>query len=134
MPLMKMQHAADPKEEILAKFKDVLDEVELTGPSMLIAIYKRPEKTAGGLYLTDEIRNEDKYQGKAGLILKMGPFPFDEDDKKFFGDNLPKVGDWVMCRASDGMPFVLGGMEGDCRLFDERRLLKMIINYPDSVW
>ena len=134
MPLMKMDHENDPKQELLNSFSEVVKNISLAGPSVLVAVYKRPLKTQKGLILTENYRDEDIYQGKIGLILKMGSYPFDEEDKKFFGDKRPEVGDWVMFRVSDGMSLVLGNREGHCRLFSDRRTLKMFLGEPDLVW
>jgi hypothetical protein len=52
---------------------------------------------------------EDVYQGKVLKILKLGPTAFNKDVfpslvEQWGGeDMIPKVGDWVFCRANDGV-------------------------------
>lgn len=107
-PQMNMVHVRDPAEELFDKVGD-LDEVEVPLNKVLIGIYLRPEKmkTKGGVefLLTDQTRDEDKYQGKAGLILKRGPMAFVDDDRVKFNGFDPKPGDWVMFRPSTGLKF-----------------------------
>lgn len=133
MPILKMQHDNDPRKEITDKVQSYVDEIQLTGAQVLIGIYVRPEKTAGGIMLPDQYREEDIYQGKAGLILKMGPIPFDEEDREFFGGKLPQAGDWVVYRPSHGYPLQLEN-KVDCRILEDRRLIKAIIPRPDMIF
>ncbi len=128
MPLMKMSHDIDPRDELLKKFEPYTKDLQLTGCAVLVAIYKRPEKTKGGLILTDAYRDEDEFQGKVGLIIKMNNFT------EFNLGCEYKVGDWVMFRASDGMPFLLGEKDGICRAFKDHRTILMKIPEPDIIW
>ncbi len=110
---------------------DLGDMVQLG--DLLVALWHRPEKTAGGIILTDKSRGEDIYQGKAGLIIKMGPMAFQDDETTtppIKWPIKPKIGDWVLFRVSDGWPFVLG--ETHCRIINERGI-RMILNRPDVV-
>ncbi len=135
MGLLLMQNEEGLKQKILDSFQPALDGIEnFPGASVLVAIYKRPTKTKGGVILTDQYRDEDIYQGKIGLVLKVGETPFDNKDEEYFGERKPQVGDWVMYRISDGMPFQFGNIEGDCRLLRDRRSILMIIKEPDIIW
>lgn len=133
MGLMQMAHDSDPAQEILNNVQGYIDTVHLTGAQVLIGIYVRPAKTASGIMLPDNYRDEDIYQGKAGLILKMGPSAFDDKDEDFFGERKPKVGDWVLYRPSDGFPLDFGKKQ-KCRILGDRRQVKMILQSPDCVW
>lgn len=133
MALMQMAHEKDPRQEIEERVKSYIDNIQLTGPQVLLGIYVRPQKTKGGVILTEAYRDEDVYQGKAALILKMGPHPWDQDDDNFFGNRLPQVGDWVVYRPSDGFPMDFGDKQ-KCRILSDRRQIKMIISSPDVVW
>lgn len=133
MQAIKMQTDFDSKEEIINAVGENLKEIPLTGAQVLIGIYKRPQKTKGGLILPDQTRDEDIWQGKVGLILKMGAMPMDDNDKQFFGEgNLPKEGDWIVFRPSDGWPISVG--KQPCRVLDDRRRIKMKIADPSIVW
>lgn len=132
MPILKMEHKEDPKQEIIANAGD-LASVKLFGAQMLVGIYKRPEKTKSGLILTDKYRDEDIWQGKVGLVLKMGTISPDGEDGQYFGEHPIAVGDWVVFRPSDGWPLSVGGGQ-ECRILEDIRRVKMAIESPDSVW
>ena len=123
---------ADPKDELLQGVGD-LGEIEIFHNQIICAVYIRPEKTRGGIILTDTTRGEDRFQSKVGLIVKMG-------DKAFLGDadwswpEPPKVGDWVVFRASDGWNITVGGSQGQlCRVLTDTAV-RMRINHPDQIW
>lgn len=130
MPAALMKHEADPANELLAKVGDI-SKIDILHNQILVAVYIRPEKTKSGIWLSDQTRSEDRYQGKAGLVLKKGPLAFvDDDANKFHGQNV-KVNDWVFFRVSDGFPVVLNGVL--CRLLEEVHV-KGKIPSPDVVF
>jgi co-chaperonin GroES (HSP10) len=131
MPNVAMLHENDPKKEILAKLGSVLDGLELLNNEVLLAIYKRPKTTAGGIILTDRVLDEDKYQGKAGLVVKIGPscdFPL---------ANPPiALHDWVMIRTSDSLSLEILGPDNkaiDCRLVMDKFIRARLKN-PELAW
>ena len=130
MPAALMSHAEDPAKEIRNRIGDI-SKIEGLHNQILVGVYVRPEKTKGGILLTSQTRDEDRYQGKAGLVLKKGPLAFvDDDNNKFHGQN-DDVGDWVFYRVSDGFPLVLNGTL--CRLLEEVHV-KGKIPSPDVVF
>lgn len=110
MPAVQMLHEKDPREVILDRAGN-LEGVEVFGNDMLVAIYKRPEKTKTGIILVDDTRGEDVHQGKVGLILKMGPTCFLDDEGNKFRDI--SEGDWVVFRPSDGWRVTLNTLRGN---------------------
>lgn len=132
--LVRSSHAEDPRQVLLDKYSEIIKTIPVHGPSLLVAIYRRPEKTAGGIIRPDSSLDEDIYQGKVGLVLKAGPYPADEGDMKFFDGKLPDVGDWVVFRASEGISFGLLDKKGDCRFLKDRRSVWMTIPDPELVW
>lgn len=136
MPLVRMQHDIDPKEEISKRMKPFLDEITVLGEDVLLGVYIRPEKTKGGIHLTAAFRQEDEYQGLACVILKMGPLAFLEDETHHYGPRKPQIGDWVAVRKSQGFSFKIGATTGEaqpCRLMHAEGI-KLIIDEPDMVW
>ena len=130
MPPALMSHIEDPANEIRKRIGDI-SKIEVLHNQILVGVYIRPEKTTGGILLTPQTRDEDRYQGKAGLVLKKGPLAFvDDDNNKFHGQNVD-VGDWVFYRVSDGFPLVLNGTL--CRLLEEVHV-KGKIPSPDVVF
>jgi len=130
----QFNHEVDPRQELLDKYSETVKDISIYGDSLLVAIYQRPKKTKGGILLTDEYLEEDLYQGKVGLVLKVGPYPADELDMKWFNGRPPQVGDWVTFRASDGISFGLLDSKGDCRFLKDRRSAWMVIPHPDMIW
>ena len=130
MPPMKMTHADNFKEDLMASLGD-LNEIEVFNNNILVAIYIRPNKTKSGIILTDKYVDEDKYQGKVGLILKMGPSAFKDETGKWFKDVDVKVGDWVVFRPSDGWSVSIN--DQPCRILDDMNI-RGRIQSPDMVW
>lgn len=137
MPATLMLHDEDPKQALLQKVGD-LEGVKLYGSDVLVAVYMRPEKTKSGIILTDNMRGEDAYQGKVGLIVKMGPTCFlDENNEKFRDIN---VGDWCVFRSSDGWPITLNTSNAltskdatICRIITDINI-RMTVSSPDIVF
>jgi len=130
MPPMMMKHDTDPKKELLDKLGD-LNGIEVYNNAILVATYVRPKKTAAGIHLPDNVVKEDEYQGKAALIVKMGPDAFNDPSGAWFkGANL-KVGDWIALRPSDGWSISINGTP--CRMLEDTAV-RMKIDRPDRVW
>lgn len=138
MPSLAMVHEVDPRDAILAKVGDLSD-VEVFGSDILVAIYKRPNKTKSGIFLADSTLAEDKWQGKAALVLKMGPTAYLDEDGNKFRDI--KEGDWVVARASDGWACTLNTLKTgvsredavDCRIISDIAV-RMRVKDPDSIY
>ena len=130
MPPMKMAHTIDPKTELLQEVGDI-KEVEIFNNQILCAIYIRPQKTKSGIILTEKYVDEDKYQGKVGLVLKMGPEAFVDDSGKWFKNMKIKVGDWVVFRPSDGWSVSINGKS--CRILDDVAI-RGRVRSPDIIW
>jgi len=132
MPLMEMRHIVDPVEELFDKIGD-LSEIVVPFNKVLVAIYMRPKETKSGIHLPDQVRQEDVYQGKSGLILKKGPMAFQDDDKvKFHGLN-PEVGEWIVFRPSNGMKLDIRSKDGHCILLSDTQV-ELVIPSPDMVF
>lgn len=130
MPFVRMTHDVDPAKTIKDEMGDISD-IELFHNQVLIAIYVRPEKTKGGLYLTNNIRDEDKWQGKVGLVVKAGPDAFKDASGKWFNGVSVAEGDWVYFRPSDGWQLTIHGAL--CRIIDDVDI-RGKITAPDSIW
>lgn len=130
MPLMKMDHLNDPAKELLDKVGS-LKGFELYGNQVLIGIYERPDKTKSGIVLPDSVRKEDQFQGKAGLVLALGPSAFMSDANYDFRGQSVKPGDWVAIFISDGRKIAIG--KGLCRLVEDHHI-RLKIPTPDAVF
>lgn len=137
MPQMLMDHGGiDPAADILAKLGDALEGVEILHNQVMIAVYVRPNKTASGIILSDQTRDEDRYQGKVGLLVKTGPRAFEADDRWFTGAEDFKVGkDWLVFRPSDTWSITIGNSKEKilCRIMDDINVRGRVPS-PDIVW
>lgn len=133
MTALAAHHEVDPKQDIFDRIKEHIEDVEIFRNSILLGIYERPEKTKGGIILTDKFRNEDKFQGKAGLVLKLGPAVFkDEPDNGiYFYSQTVEIGDWIGIMPSDGWPVTVGDVS--CRVVKDTDV-KLRIKAPDVVF
>lgn len=107
-------HHPDAKEaadEIRMAIGDLAG-FEIFGSQVLVAPYVRPTKTAGGIIVTPKSVEEDIWQGKVALVLKVGPNAFDDTNKdqlRSFGGRFPEAGDWVFHRIQDAFQFSYEG-------------------------
>jgi co-chaperonin GroES (HSP10) len=125
-----MAHTTDPKTDLLKEIGDISN-VEVFNNQVLVAIYIRPEQTLGGIILTNNIREEDKWQGKIGLVLKKGPSAFVDDSKNWFNGVDVEVNDWVVFRPSDGWGLTVNG--NMCRLLDDT-VIRGRVTHPDTIF
>jgi len=130
MPFMIMTHDEDPKQTLMDAVGS-LDDVEIFNNKILAAIYVRPEKTKSGIYIPDAHRDEDKIQGKVGLVVKMGPEAFEDPNGNWFNGVKVSEGDWVVFRPSDGWSITVNGIQ--CRILDDTNI-RGRIQRPDQVW
>lgn len=131
MKALAMLHPTNPADDLRAEVSGLIEQTEVLGPWILVALYKRPDKTAGGVYLTDRVKDEDIYQGKVGLILKMGDMAFVPDENHQWPEKTPAVGDWIVFRISDAWPLIIGKQH--CRLVQDVNV-RMVIQSPDVVF
>ena len=130
MPPMIMEHDVDPKEKLLSDLGD-LSNIEIFNTQVMVAVYIRPQKTKSGLYLSDKTIDEDRFQGKVGLLVKMGPNAFHDDSGQWFDEASFKLHDWLVFRPSDGWSITVNGVL--CRMLSDTQV-KMRIPSPDTVW
>lgn len=127
---MRMVHETDPAKDILKQVGDLKD-FELFGNQVLIGTYQRPEKTASGIHLPGTTRQEDDYQGKAGLVLKKGPSAFVSDANYDFKGQDVEIGDWVAIFVSDGRKIVINNKL--CRIVEDQHI-RLKIPAPDLIY
>jgi len=130
MPYMRMHHAEDPKQMIMKEFSDI-NNIEVFNTSIIVAIYVRPDTTKSGIVLPGQTRDEDKYQGKVGLVVKKGNLAFVDDNETWFKDVSVDVGDWVYFRPSEGWAMTIHGVL--CRVLRDVDV-RGKISAPDEVW
>lgn len=125
-PLHRQSTADDIKAQI-----GNLDDIQVFHNQVLVGIFIRPDQTASGLFLPDQVLNEDLYQGKAGLVLKKGPLAFKDDSASDFGGMDVQEGEWAIFRVSDGFSLKINGVM--CRLLEDVHIKGTVAN-PISVY
>lgn len=131
-----VEHKEDPKQAILRKIGTVPKEL-IQFARIVVAIYQPPmvDKTAGGVYLTEQMKKEDMeeyyWQGKVGLIVAMGPRAYVDDDTYKFHGTRNHIGDWVWFQPSNGIACEVN--EVMCRVFTEQHILGKV-DHPDQIW
>jgi hypothetical protein len=130
MPYMLMEHEVDPAKKIIEEIGD-LSKIELFNNQILVGVYIRPQKTKSGLYLSDKTTEEDRFQSKVGLLLKLGPRAFEPNDEGWFDGETFNINDWLVFRPSDGWSITVHGVL--CRILTDTQV-KMRVPNPDEVW
>ena len=109
----------DPREVIMRRLADVLDHLPpLNASRVLVVTAPTPIKRSSILHTQgsrDKKVDEARFQGKVGLIIKVGPTAFRYDPRyPRYSWEGPKqgVGDWVFYRTSDSSEVGLGVSDG----------------------
>lgn len=125
-----LSQADDPRMAIIKAVGDLTDQ-EVFSDMVLVGTFIRNEKTGGGIIMPKDTVAEDIWQGKVGLVLKVGPLAFgawEDDDVR--GKNA-QIGTWVVYAIKDGWGITLNGTP--CRLIPYERL-RMRITDPNAVF
>jgi chaperonin GroES len=87
--------------------------------NVLIAPETVAEKTAGGLFLPDAVKETDELAAVRGLLVAVSPLAFNFDEWPSDGPPRPKAGDHVIYARYGGI--VLKGDDGrDYRLLKDK--------------
>lgn len=121
----------DPRKALLDSLEGRHHEIEMFHNFVLVATYIEPEQTKGGIILSDRTLSENRFQGKAALVLRLGPQAFKDDGRVSFGGvTLREEEDWVMVRPSDGLELFTSDSSGrngtSCRIFQDVNILARI--------
>lgn len=133
--IQNVHHDEDPMRVILDKIgSDVLNKFRVFGAQVLVATYVRPEKLKSGLIITKKVAEEDKFQGKCGLVIKLGPLAFVENERLKFGGCKVAVGEWAWYRPMDGFAVSLAGISDaiHCRVLDDVEI-RGDLEHPDVI-
>jgi co-chaperonin GroES (HSP10) len=115
-----------------------LPDIEVFHHHILVAKYIRTTVgTSGRIIAASQTQKEDEYQGKVGLVIKIGPGAFLDDGAVTFRGISVKPDDWVLYRNSDGwdMDYVVPGESEKIHLrWLEDAHIKGRAQNPDSIW
>jgi co-chaperonin GroES (HSP10) len=133
MAVIQMRNSATADRELLKAIGDISD-IEVLNDRILIAIYRHEGMTKGGIIASTKTEDESDYQGKVGLVLKIGPLVNVEGKSQTRGAEL-KIGDWVVVNPSSGLS-MHAGQHGSSRML--RMLVEkdihMRVKRPDAIW
>lgn len=109
-----------------------LTEFDVFGTNVLVVTYVQSEKTVGGIIRIGKSIDEDRHQGKVGLVIKMGQdaFKYDGMGNPFEG-RAPKIGEYVMFHTSDARELGIRGVS--CKLVHSE-LIRMKVPSPDAMY
>jgi len=133
MAVIQMRNSATAGRELLKQIGDISD-IEVLNDRILIAIYRHEGLTKGGIIASTKTEEESDYQGKVGLVLKIGPLVNAPGKDQARGATIT-VGDWVVVSPSSGLS-MHAGQHGSSRML--RMLIEkdihMRVKRPDLVW
>lgn len=130
LKIVEMSQAADFKTAVMKELGD-LSKFEVLGANVLMATYIKPEKTKGGIIIPEKTKDEDRWQGTIGLVLKMGEQAFKFDGPYEYKGRVPEIGEYVMFHTSDTRE--LGIRNISCRLINSE-LIRMIVPAPQDLY
>ena len=142
---LRLHHRTDPRQDIIDDMKEFIDHLKPVAALIALVMYERGKqkdndmaKSESGLLWIPDVKGgviqEDKFQGKVGLVIAMGPLAFTEDDTHKWGNAVPKIHDWVMVSVGDTFSFDLPGPRR-VRMVEDVNV-KMIVSHEiiDAVW
>lgn len=80
------------------------------GYKLLIGVPSLEEKTKGGIFIPDKLRDAEKVASIFGYVVSMGDLAYGDADK-FPNGPWCKVGDWVIFRSYSGTRIKVEGQE-----------------------
>ena len=119
------------KAFILKHMEEPLKSVDVLYNQVLMVIFVRPEKTSGGIIRPFANVQEDIWQGKAGLVLKLGPTAFKDDDTYSFHGQKVDVGEWGIFKVGDAWSVQVAGF--GCRLVTDSSI-RLKVGNPNVIF
>ena len=107
---MASQIAASNIEEATEDIRNASQLPDPTGWRLLIALPELEEKTDGGIYRPESLREREEIAGIIGCVLKLGPSAY-KDEKRFPDGPWCEEGDWILMRAYSGSRIKIHGKE-----------------------
>ncbi len=100
-----------------------------TGWRILVMPYQGKQKTTGGLYVPDEVRERESVATVVAYVLKVGPMAY-SDTTKFGCAPWCKEGQWVCIGRYSGSRFKIDG--GEVRILNDDEVIATILD-PDDI-
>ena len=100
-----------------------------TGWRILVMPYIGNDKTDGGVYIPDQVREREARATVVAYVIKVGPLAYQDQDK-FGGEPWCKEGDWVCIGRYAGSRFKIEG--GEVRIINDDEVIATIVD-PDDI-
>jgi len=135
---LDLEAASEGVANLASAYKDVTDKVldpeaiggsllermpSPTGWRLLILPYRGKGKTDGGIYLPNQVLEEQNVSTQVGYVLKVGDLAYKDPDKFPVGPWCEQ-GDWVMFARYAGSRFKIDG--GEVRILNDDEILAKI--------
>ncbi len=129
------EQAQTTASDILTGVASVLDDINIFHNHILVGVFIRGDfkvlPNGQKFYFTEQRKDEDKWQGKVGLVLKKGPIAFVDDPRNSFNGQNVEPGEWVMYRVSDAPALQINGVH--CRLLEDIHI-RGTVKDPETIW
>jgi len=99
-----------------------------TGYRVLIIPYYPSEKTKGGVYVPDAVRDREAFATVAAYVVKLGPDAY-QDSQKFPTGSWCSEKDWVLIGRYAGNRFKVEGLE--VRIINDDNIIATILDPKD---
>ena len=127
------QQRAKKESEKAAKNMSLKERVpQPTGWRILVMPYTGNDKTDGGVYIPDQVREREARATVVAYVIKVGPLAYRGDK---FGGSVTrepwcKEGDWVCIGRYAGSRFNITG--GEVRIINDDEVIATIVD-PDDI-
>lgn len=99
-----------------------------TGYRLLIIPYYPAEKTKGGVYIPDQVRDREAFATVAAYVVRLGPDAY-KDEQKFPSGAWCKEKSWILIGRYAGNRFKVDGLE--VRIINDDNVISTILDPTD---
>ena len=127
------QQRAKKESEKAAKNMSLKQRVpQPTGWRILVMPYTGNDKTDGGVYIPDQVREREARATVVAYVIKVGPLAYRDDKFGGYSTKEPwcKEGDWVCIGRYAGSRFTIEG--GEVRIINDDEVIATIVD-PDDI-
>jgi co-chaperonin GroES (HSP10) len=128
--VLEYQDGQDPKGVVWEALGGALKDLTLYRNDVLLVTSPIMAKSKGGIILADKTKNEERFQGKFGLIVQMGEVAFNDDEIWPNESTRPVVGDWVFYRNADTHECSINKIS--CRFIKDHLIIGKV-SAPDAI-
>jgi co-chaperonin GroES (HSP10) len=130
LKVLEYRDGDDPKQIVFDALGESMEGLELLQNDVLVVTAPTLTMSRGGIIMTHKSKNEQRFQGKTGLVVKLGEIAFKDESRWPNEESRPKVGDWVFFRNSDSSECGINGIS--CRFIDDT-FVKGRVSTPDAI-